>query len=69
MTTSKTFEHQARSETLHIIKTGMFGSQKTEYNTFNKSVKKYQCSYHKALTREQNSWVNKTPVFNPTNIF
>ena len=67
MTTSKTFEHQARSETLHIIPTGMFGSKKCEYNTFTKSVKKYQCSYHKALTKEQTSWVNKTPVFNPTN--
>ena len=67
MTTSKTFEHQARSETLHIIPTGMLGSRKSEYNSFTKSVKKYQCSYHKALTKEQNSWVNKTPVFNPTN--
>ena len=32
MTTSKTFEHQARSETLHIIQTGMLGSRKEEIN-------------------------------------
>ena len=68
MTTSKTFEHLPRSETLHIIPTGMLGSRKSVYNAFNKSITNYQCSYHKALTKEQNSWVNKTPIFNPTNI-
>ena len=37
-----------------------------KYSQFNKSVKRYQCSYHRALKKEQNSFVNKTPVFLPT---
>ena len=66
MTTSITYEHNASADTLQSIPNGIWGSQQIAYDQFNKSVKRYQCSYHRALKKEQNSYVNKTPVFLPS---
>ena len=66
MSTSITYEYTASADTLDSIGTGIWGSQQIAHDQFNKSVKRYQCSYHRALKKEQNSFVNKTPVFLPT---
>jgi len=67
MTTATTYEYQAFADTLETIPSGLWGSKNIVHDAFNKSIKRYQSSYHKALKKEQSSWVNKTPVFNPTN--
>ena len=64
--TSITFEYTTSTDTLDSIPSGIWGSQQITHDQFNKSVKRYQCSYHRSLKKEQNSWVNKTPVFLPT---
>lgn len=67
MATAINYQHDTSADTLSTIPSGLWGSKNTIYDTFNKSVKKYQSSYHQSLKKEQHSWVNKTPVFLATN--
>jgi len=63
MLTSLSHTYLYHGDTYQYIKLGGWGSKQISHNSYNKSVKTYQSSYHRSLANKKFSHVSKTPVY------